>query len=254
MNKEVILAAKEIYKNFKIGKSKNTVLNNVTLDIFANDFTVIMGPSGAGKSTLLYVLSGMDKINQGQILYKNQDISKMKESGLEQLRANDFSFVFQDSELISNLTIEENVRVAGIVKKEITAQQLNQATTSLLKQMRIMQIKDHLPNEVSGGQAQRAAMARALVKNPHILFADEPTGSLNRKNTEELLSLLTDANNQGQSILMVTHDINSAIRGNRIIYLVDGQVLDELNLAKFKETDIDDRREKVLSWLNKLSW
>lgn len=254
MSKTAIIEAKDLTKSFHTGKEKSLILNKINLKIFTNDFTVIMGPSGAGKSTLLYALSGMDHISNGQISFQKQNISKMKDRSLTKIRANDFGFVFQNSELISNLTIEENIKVAGIVKKDMSLHQLNEKTQSLLKQMHIEKIKSHLPSEVSGGQAQRAAIARALIKDPTILFADEPTGSLNRKNTKEILDILTNTNKQGQTILMVTHDVESAVRGNRIIYLSDGKILDELDLSNFVQDEVNKRKEKLLNWLNNLAW
>lgn len=254
MSKRVIIEAKDLKKTFQNGSENSLVLNKINLEIFANDFTVIMGPSGAGKSTLLYALSGMDRISDGQVLFQDKNISKIKERDLTKIRADDFGFVFQNSELISNLTIEENIKVAGIVKKEMSLHQLNEKTQELLKQMHIEKIKNHLSSEVSGGQAQRAAIARALIKDPKILFADEPTGSLNRKNTKEILDILTNSNQQGQTILMVTHDVESAVRGNRIIYLSDGKILDELNLTNYVQDQDDKRRKKLLNWLNGLAW
>lgn len=254
MKKHVLLQGKKISRIFRQNGVKTPVLNQVDVEIYDKDFTVIMGSSGAGKSTLLYALSGMDYISEGKVLYKGKEISRLKEKEMARLRAQEFGFVFQQTHLVSNLTLLENVTVAGYVSKKESGKDVQKRADILLKQMEVAEVKNRLPSQVSGGEAQRAAIARAMVGQPSILFADEPTGALNKSNTTEVLNLLTDLNRSGQSILMVTHDMRAAARGNRILYLEDGRVLDELKLPQYSELDEKQREVKVSQWLSAMQW
>lgn len=252
--KQALLTGKKIEKTFKTGGGENKVLQGVDVTIGEKDFTVIMGSSGAGKSTLLYALSGMDKINQGEIYYKNIELTHLNEKHMAKLRAEEFGFVFQQTHLVSNLSLMENVLVAGYVAKKESIEKINQYAKNLMCQMGVEKACDRLPSEVSGGEAQRAAIARAMIGHPGILFADEPTGALNKANTTEVLNLLTELNRSGQSILMVTHDMRAAARGNRILYLEDGKILDELKLPDFNELEERKRENEVSQWLTRMEW
>lgn len=251
--KNVILSADGVCKAFGADE-KSLVLNQVDTDIYEGDFTVIMGASGAGKSTLLYALSGMDRITGGRVIYKEKELNRMKEKEMAALRASEFGFVFQQTHLVSNLTLLENVEMAGFLGSHGQTAAVKRRATELLERVHVGSARDRLPSEVSGGEAQRAAIARAVINKPGILFADEPTGALNKRNTIEVLELLTDLNRGGQSILMVTHDLKAALRGNRILYLEDGQVLDEMELAPFGEQNPRDRETAVNEWLVSLEW
>ncbi len=204
--KNTVLSAKGICKSFAHNGVQNHILTNLDIDIYEGDFTVVMGASGSGKSTLLYALSGMDRVNGGSVMYGGNDIAKLSEKKLSQLRCGDFGFVFQQMHLVSNLTLFENIAVPGYLNKSVPAGEVNRRAEELLEQMGISHIKTHLPSQCSGGEQQRCAIARAVVNSPKLLFADEPTGALNRKNTTEVLDLLSELNAGGQSILMVTHD------------------------------------------------
>lgn len=250
----MLLQGKQVSRIFRQGEKNVSVLDHVEIEIYEKDFTVIMGASGAGKSTLLYALSGMDRISAGKVFYKGTEISALREKELAKLRAEEFGFIFQQSSLVSNLTLYENVAVAGFVSGKGTTEEIREKTCRLLKQMHVEEAQDRFPSQVSGGEAQRAAIARAMIGNPGLLFADEPTGALNRANTTEVLKLLTDLNRSGQSILMVTHDIRAAARGNRILYMEDGKVLDELQLPWNRDTDEQQREAEVGSWLSRLRW
>lgn len=250
--RKALLTAKEIVKIYP--GAQEPVLNHINVEIYDGDFTVIMGPSGAGKSTLLYALSGMDTISSGQVFYKGQELGTLSEKRMAALRASEFGFVFQQTHLVSNLTLFENVVVAGFLEKGKSEQAVRDRAEELLEQMNVEKAKDRLPSEASGGEAQRAAMARAMINKPGLLFADEPTGALNRKNSEEVLDLLTSLNREGQSILMVTHDVKASIRGTRILYLEDGKILDEMPLPPFDVETAKEREEKVSAWLTALSW
>lgn len=250
--RKALLTAKEIVKTYP--GAQEPVLNHINTEIYGGDFTVIMGPSGAGKSTLLYALSGMDTISSGQVLYKGEELGTLSEKKMAKLRAGEFGFVFQQTHLVSNLTLFENVAVAGFLEKGKSEQDVRNRAEELLKQMNVEKAKNRLPSEASGGEAQRAAMARAMINQPGLLFADEPTGALNRKHSEEVLELLTALNRDGQSILMVTHDVKAAIRGTRILYLEDGKILDEMPLPSFDVKTAKEREEKLSAWLTALSW
>lgn len=228
--KNTILSAKGLCKSYAHDGGQSHILQHIDLDLYEGDFTVIMGASGSGKSTLLYSLSGMDRATSGQVIYGGQDIVTMKEKELSKLRQKDFGFIFQQMHLVSNLSLLENIAVSGYLNKDTATNDVKARTEELLEKMGIAHIKTHLPSQVSGGEQQRCAIARAVVTNPRLLFADEPTGALNRKNTNEVLSLLTDLNQSGQSILMVTHDMKAALRASRILYLEDGKIIGELTL------------------------
>lgn len=251
---DTILQGEKITRVFHQGKSEAKVLDGIDIKIYEKDFTVIMGPSGAGKSTLLYSLSGMDQINGGHVLYRGREISSLSEKQMARLRAEEFGFVFQQTHLVSSLTLLENVLVAGYVGKKDSAEKVKERAKNLLQQMDVEEAKDRLPAQVSGGEAQRAAIARAMIGRPGLLFADEPTGALNQANTREVLGLLTDLNREGQSILMVTHDLRAASRGNRILYLEDGKVCDELSLEPYNEMEEKQREREVSQWLSGLRW
>ena len=162
--------------------------------------------------------------------YRGQELTRLKAKQLAKLRAEEFGFVFQQTHLVSNLTLYENVAVAGFLGKKGSSSQIQRRAQTLLTQMGVEKAENRLPSQVSGGEAQRAAIARAMIGEPGLLFADEPTGALNRSHTGEVLDLLTALNQSGQSVLMVTHDLRAAVRGNRILYLEDGKILDELEL------------------------
>ncbi len=251
---DTILQGEKITRVFRQGKAETKVLDGIDIKIFEKDFTVIMGPSGSGKSTLLYSLSGMDQISGGRVLYRDQEISGLSETRMARLRAEEFGFVFQQTHLVSNLTLLENVLVAGYVSKKDSAEKVKERAANLLRQMDVEEAKDRLSSQVSGGEAQRAAIARAMIGKPGLLFADEPTGALNQANTREVLGLLTDLNRKGQSILMVTHDLQAAARGNRILYLEDGKVCDELALKPYNEMEEKQRERDVSQWLSGLRW
>lgn len=252
--KNEILQAKNLCKSFTQGGKETQILKSVTVDIYEGDFTVIMGASGAGKSTLLYALSGMDSITGGELTFKGTRMNGLSENKMAQLRAKEFGFVFQQTHLVSNLTLFENVAVAGAVSKSTDVKSVRQKALRLLTQMHAEEAKDRLPSQVSGGEAQRAAIARAMMNDPKLIFADEPTGALNKANSEEVFNLLTGLNEKRQSILMVTHDVKAAIRGNRILYLEDGNILDELSLPPYCPDNEKERENRVSKWLSSLRW
>lgn len=252
--KKTILTARGLCKSYAHNGRQNHILSNVDLALYEGDFTVIMGSSGSGKSTLLYSLSGMDRVTSGQVLYENADLTTMKEKELAALRHGDFGFVFQQMHLVSNLSLFENIVVPGYLNKSVDAGAVRKRAEELMKKMGIEGVKSHLPSQVSGGEQQRCAIARAVIHTPKLLFADEPTGALNRRNTTEVLDLLMELNREGQSILMVTHDMRSALRATRLLYLSDGKIAGELTLSPYEQEEEKSREVQVNAWLSSMEW
>lgn len=252
--KNKILFAENLCKAFSHNGDQAHILSHIELSVYEGDFTVIMGASGSGKSTLIYVLSGMDRATSGKVIYNNEDIVKMKEKRIAALRQNDFGFVFQQMHLVSNLTLFENVVVPGYLNKTRSVAETNIRAEELLKKMNISHIKSHLPSQVSGGEQQRCAIARAIINNPKILFADEPTGALNKKNSIAVLDLFTELNRSGQTILMVTHDLKAALRANRLLYIEDGRIIGEFILNPYNPKDEKSREAQINAWLSSVEW
>ena len=252
--KKTILSAKGVCKSFAHNGSQVHILTGLDVEIYEGDLTVIMGASGSGKSTTLYALSGMDRATGGSVIYDGKDIVKMSENKLSSLRHKDFGFVFQQMHLVSNLTLYENITVPGYLNKDRRTADVNRRAEELMEKMGIAHIRKHLPSQCSGGEQQRCAIARAVINDPKLLFADEPTGALNRKNTAEVLDLLTDLNQNGQSILMVTHDVRAACRASRLIYIEDGRIAGDLDLAPYDPKDEKSRETQISSWLSSMQW
>lgn len=247
--KTSVISGKNIVKTF--GDTK--VLNGINIEIYDGDFTVIMGTSGSGKSTLLYCLSGMEQATEGDVLCGDQKISGASEKELTKLRADKFGFVFQKTHLVSNLTLYENIVMSGLIGSGLSEKEVRERARELAAQMNLQDAVDRLPSQVSGGEAQRAAVARAVMGSPAILFADEPTGALNKANTTEVLNLFTKLHEKGQTILLVTHDKKAALRGNRILYIEDGRVVSELVLSEYGK-DKEAREMELTTWLEELGW
>lgn len=251
--KEALLKTEKLSKSFSNGGVMQHVLKNIDLQLYKGDFTVIMGASGAGKSTLLYALSGMDTPTLGKITFVDQVISGLSQDGLAVFRRDHCGFVFQQIYLIDGMSIMDNVLCAGLLvnkdKKALVAK-----AKELFKAVDISQeTQKKFPAQISGGEAQRVGIVRALINSPEILFADEPTGALNSKTGLDVLDTLTRFNEQGQSVVMVTHDIRSARRGNRILYLEDGVILGECNLGRYSHGDVQ-RHKKLSAFLNDRGW
>ena len=240
--KEILLKTERLSKSFSRAGTMQHVLKNIDLELYKGDFTVIMGASGAGKSTLLYALSGMDTPSLGKITFGDEVISDL-----------DCGFVFQQIYLIDSMSIIDNVLAAGLLvskdKKAVAARAKELFAAVDISEETTMKF----PAQISGGQAQRAGIVRALINSPEILFADEPTGALNSKSGLDVLDTLTEFNNNGQSVVMVTHDMRSARRGNRILYIKDGTVLGECDLGKYKSGD-EERHKKLSAFLTEMGW
>lgn len=258
--RETVLKARRLAKTYVADGVQTHVLGSVDLELYKGDFTSIMGPSGSGKSTLLYCLSGMDAPTSGQVIFEGEDIAAFDEGDLSELRAQSFGFVFQAANLVSNLTLYENVAVPGYLKRGRSTAETKRTTDGLIGRMGLSEVASHLHSQASGGQKQRCAVARAVVNEPAMVFADEPTGALNRANSLEVLDLLGELNRDGISVLMVTHDVRSAVRGNRVLYFEDGGIRGELELAPWDpalsgdEAYVREREAMASAWLASLSW
>lgn len=248
-----IIKTTNLCKSFDINKITQNVLKNINLEIYEGDFTIIMGPSGAGKSTLLYALSGMDKPTAGEILFSNVDITKLDQNKLALFRRNNCGFIFQSVYLINSMNVMDNVLIQGLLKEKNKKLLINNANEILDKVDIKEELRNKYPNQLSGGECARVGIARALISNPEIVFADEPTGALNSKTGSDVLDALSQFNDKGQSIVMVTHDINSALRGNRIIYIKDGEIAGELELSKY-EGYSEERKDNVNKFLLEMGW
>ena len=211
------------------------VLNNVSLEINKGDFTAVMGPSGSGKSTLLYSISSMDNPDEGEVVFEGIDVYKLSESELSKFRLNKMGFVFQNSQMLKNLSIFDNIILPGMVAKRESIEVVRARATELMSKMGIEDIKDRDIREVSGGQLQRAAICRAMINSPEILFMDEPTGALNSEAASQVMEILKKLNQEGISIMLVTHDAKMASMAKKIIYIKDGKLAGEIKLSNEKE-------------------
>lgn len=253
MNMKTILKATDLCKSFSNASTQQHVLKNLNISIYEGDFTIIMGSSGSGKSTLLYSLSGMDKPTLGSIKYGDEEISKYSNDKLALFRRKHCGFVFQQNYLNDTMTVMDNILVTGLLNTKNKKDVYKRACILLERVGLNEECYNKYPTQLSGGEAQRVAIVRAIISNPELVFADEPTGALNSTNTVNVLNVLTEINKQGQSIVMVTHDIKSARRGNRILYLQDGVIVEELRLNAY-EPDDKERHEKISAFLKKMGW
>ncbi len=251
--KEILLKTESLCKSFSSGGALQHVLKNVDLELYKGDFTVIMGASGAGKSTLMYALSGMDVPTLGKITFGEQVISDLNSDKLAVFRREHCGFVFQQIYLIDSMSVFDNVMAAGLLV-DSDRKAVSERAGKLFDAVDIPEeTRRKFPTQISGGEAQRVGIVRALINSPEILFADEPTGALNSKTGLDVLDTLTSFNEQGQSVVMVTHDMRSARRGNRILYLKDGSILGECDLGKYRSGD-SERHDKLSAFLAKMGW
>lgn len=250
---ETILKATNLCKTFSNDSFQQHVLKNLNLSIYEGDFTIIMGSSGSGKSTLLYALSGMDRPTLGEIHYGEEEISHYSNDKLAVFRREHCGFVFQQNYLNDSMSVMDNIMVSGLLMSKDKKAIYERACELLGKVGLGEECYGKYPTQLSGGEAQRVAIVRGIINSPKLLFADEPTGALNSTNTLRVLDVLTELNRQGQSIVMVTHDIKTARRGNRILYLKDGVIENELKLSAYVPNDAK-RHEQVRGFLQEMGW
>lgn len=251
--KEALIKTERLSKSFSNGGAMQHVLKNIDLTIYKGDFTVIMGASGAGKSTLLYALSGMDTPTLGKITVGEADISDFNSDQLAVFRKEHCGFVFQQIYLLDTMSVLDNVLAAGLLVSKDKKALVSRAKELFAAVGISEETQRKFPTQISGGEAQRVGIVRALINSPEILFADEPTGALNSKSGLDVLDTLTRFHKAGQSVVMVTHDMRSARRGNRILYIQDGVVMGECDLGKYKAND-KARHEKLSAFLAEMGW
>lgn len=250
---KTILQTKMLCKSFSNGGIQQHVLKNLNIEIQEKDFTIIMGSSGSGKSTLLYALSSMDKPSLGEVYFGDTEISKFPSDKLAVFRRDNCGFVFQQIYLNPSMSVLDNILVSGYLVNKNHKQVLARAK-QLLEQVGIDKGSyGKFAAQLSGGEAQRVGIVRALINAPKIIFADEPTGALNSGSAKSVLDIMTKVNENGQSIVMVTHDIKTASRGNRVLYLRDGVIESELQLGKY-HVDDTDRFKKLQAFLEEMGW
>lgn len=223
---EKLISTKDLSMVYRTDEVETTALDKISLDISKGEFVSIMGPSGCGKSTLLNVLGLLDSCTSGDYKFLDQTISTMNERYRADIRKSNVGFVFQSFNLIDELTVYENVELP-LVYLGFNAASKKKKTNELLERMGIHHRSGHFPQQLSGGQQQRVAVARALVANPSVIFADEPTGNLDSVHGNEVMNLLTDLNEAGTTIVMVTHSAHDASFSNRIIKLFDGRLISQ---------------------------
>ncbi len=256
---ENVLEVKDLCKTYIINKRQNNVLKNINFQVAEGEMVAIMGPSGSGKSTLLYAVSGMDDITAGTVKFKGKEIHKLSRKKLAQLRLEEMGFVFQKMYMLKNLTILDNIILPARQSKKIRGSRREQVARgeSLMKKLGIVEIAENDINEVSGGQLQRACICRSMINNPKIIFADEPTGALNRTASNEVMEELKKINEKGTTIMLVTHDVKVAAKCTRVLYIVDGNIKGEYHLDKYdtsNEKVLKERERSLNNWLLEMGW
>lgn len=242
-----IITGKNIVKTFGTGAKQVKALNTVSAEIETGEFAAVMGPSGSGKTTLLHALSGMDTITSGSVKFKDTELSGLCENDLADVRRTKMGFIFQQPTMLRNLNLLDNIILPASRDNRNSAAKLVQKAKSLMLKMGIDGLEDRDITEVSGGQLARAGICRALMNDPEILFADEPTGALNSKSAEEIMELLGEINKNGAAILLVTHDALVAAKADRVLFTKDGGIVSELLLQKCSGQDMEARTKKVIA-------
>ncbi|KAI4452847.1 Lipoprotein-releasing system ATP-binding protein LolD [Eubacterium plexicaudatum ASF492] len=254
---ENILEVKDLCKTYIADKRQNHVLRNVNLTIREGEMTAVMGPSGSGKSTLLYTVSGMDTITAGEVRFCGRNIAQLPAAQLADLRLDEMGFIFQQMYMLKNLSVLDNIVLPACQSKKNTADRKEKVRfgQELMRRLGIIEIADHDIHEVSGGQLQRACICRSLVNHPKMIFADEPTGALNRSSSEEVMEELAKINADGTAIMLVTHDIRVAAKCSKVLYIVDGNIQGEYRFeTRAKDTGLRERERELNNWLLEMGW
>ena len=240
-----IITGDRITKSFGERDEQRNVLDGVSIEINEGEFVAIMGPSGSGKSTLMFALSGMDDVTSGKVVFGDRDLSVMGENDLSDIRRTEMGFVFQQPTMLKNLNIIDNIILPVMRDNRKNVASITEKARALMKRVGIEELEKNDITQVSGGQLQRAGICRALMNNPKIIFGDEPTGALNSKSAQEIMNIFSEINEEGTTVLLVTHDAKVAARTERILFMGDGKIVSELKLSKYNGTEMDNRIEKV---------
>lgn len=254
---ENILAVKNLCKTYVVNKRQNNVLKNVNFTVADGEMVAVMGPSGSGKSTLLYAVSGMDNITAGEVSFCGRSITSLPQKDLAGLRLDEMGFIFQQMYMLKNLTVLDNIILPAFQSRKNTAgrKEKVQYGQDLMRKLGIIDIADNDINEVSGGQLQRACICRSMINKPKMIFADEPTGALNRTASEEVMEELAKINSEGTTIMLVTHDVKVAAKCTRVLYIVDGNIKGEYNLDRYTaNTQLRERERSLNNWLMDMGW
>ena len=248
-----IIEVKDLCKTYITNKRQNNVLRNVSFSIDEGEMVAVMGPSGSGKSTLLYTVSGMDSMTAGEVIFSERNISKLKQNELAALRLDEMGFIFQQMYMLKNLSVLDNIILPARQSKAntLSAKEKLEYGKELMRKLGIIEIADNDINEVSGGQLQRACICRSMINKPKMIFADEPTGALNRQSSDEVMDELCKINAQGTTIMLVTHDAKVAARCSRVMYIVDGNIKGVYNNT---ESDARKRERALNNWLIEQGW
>ncbi len=247
-----LVLGKNIVKSFGTGSEKQKVLNQVSAEVYEGEFVSVMGPSGSGKSTLLFALSGMDSIDGGEVIFDSIYLSSLKEGELADLRRLKMGFVFQQPTLLKSLSILDNIILPAMRDQRKNKDKLKEKARALMQQAGIAHLEKREITEVSGGQLQRAGICRALMQEPKIIFADEPTGALDSKSAKEIMNMFLSINQRGTAIMLVTHDAMVAAHSERVLFMKDGKIVSSLNLSKFDGKNLSRRTEKVIMEMRKI--
>ena len=253
----MFLEIKSIEKYYGTGENRTKVLKGITTGVEKGKICVLLGPSGSGKSTLLYAVSGMDGITAGEVMFCGRNIAKMGERELADLRLDEMGFIFQQMYMLKNLTVLDNIILPAVQsnKNTETRKEIVRRGQDLMRKLGIIEIADNDINEVSGGQLQRACICRSMINNPKMIFADEPTGALNRTSSDEVMEELAKLNADGTTVMLVTHDVKVAAKCTRVMYIVDGNIRDEYNLGRCESNSQVRERERALNnRLLELGW
>lgn len=253
----MVLEVKDLCKTYIVNKIQNNVLKNVNFAIEEGEMVAVMGPSGSGKSTLLYTVSGMDHLSAGHVEFFGKDISTLAPKNLANERLNHMGFIFQQMYMLKNLTVFDNIILPACQSKKNkeSKKEISKRAEELMRKLGIIEIAENDINEVSGGQLQRACICRSMINKPKMIFADEPTGALNRTASGEVMAELGKINNEGTTIMLVTHDVRVASKCDRVLYIVDGNIKGAYNLDKYvDDTKIKERERALNNWLMEMGW
>ena len=248
-----VMEIKDLCKTYVVDKRQINVLKNVNLKVEEGEMVAIMGPSGSGKSTLLYSISGMDKPTSGSVVFDELDLTNVPDKKLSRIRLDKMGFVFQQMYMMKNLNILDNIILPAIEsKKGGSRKEKVKRGEDLMRKLGIIEVADNDINEASGGQLQRACICRSMINSPKILFADEPTGALNRTSSNEVMDEFVKLNQEGTTIMMVTHDAKVAARCSRVLYILDGTIKGSFD--NDLSLDEKERERKLNNWLMDLGW
>jgi len=252
-----ILEVKDLCKTYIVNKRQNNVLRNVSFSVKPGEMVAVMGPSGSGKSTLLYTVSGMDALTAGDVQFDGKSIAKMSQKELSRLRLDHMGFIFQQMYMLKNLSIIDNIMLPSCQSRKIKESRKvkTERAKELMRRQGIIDTAENGIDEVSGGQLQRACLCRSLINQPKIIFADEPTGALNRAASDEVMDMLGAVNREGTTVMLVTHDVKVAARCTRVMYIVDGNIKGEYNLDVYDgQSSLRERERAINNWLMEMGW